>query len=93
MTAYRFEVPLDTFDRPKGGSPDCYTLPDTKPHPDGISEVAPCFYGKLCLHGRSLTDVLREYLVMKCGAIRGTEGRQGAPLFQPAFYMSCLNSE
>jgi len=46
MTAYRYIVPLNTFDRPKNGTPDCYTLPDSKPHPDGLTEVSPCFYGK-----------------------------------------------
>lgn len=45
MTAYRYTLPLDTFNRPKNGSPDCYTLPGSKPHPDGLSDVSPCFHG------------------------------------------------
>ncbi|GFG34115.1 hypothetical protein Cfor_05571, partial [Coptotermes formosanus] len=45
VPAYRFNVPYDTFDRPKDGSTDCYTLPGSKPHPDGLSEISQCFYG------------------------------------------------
>ncbi|PNF20587.1 hypothetical protein B7P43_G04866 [Cryptotermes secundus] len=44
MTAYRYTLPLDTFNRPKNGSPDCYTLPGSKPHPDGLTDVSPCFF-------------------------------------------------
>ncbi|KDR20475.1 Scavenger receptor class B member 1 [Zootermopsis nevadensis] len=44
MSTYRYVLPLDTFHRPKDGSHDCYTLPGDKPHPDGLSEISPCFY-------------------------------------------------
>lgn len=53
MTAYRYTLPLDTFNRPKNGSPDCYTLPGSKPHPDGLTDVSPCFFSKLYLSNGS----------------------------------------
>jgi hypothetical protein len=61
MTAYRYIVPLDTFNRPKNGSPDCYTLPGSMPHPDGVSEVSPCFFGKLGPRIESMSDMLMEH--------------------------------
>ena len=55
IPVYRFILPLDTFNRPKDGSPDCYSLPGSKPLPDGLSEISQCFYGKLCwLQGASI---------------------------------------
>jgi scavenger receptor class B protein 1 len=45
IPVYRYVLPLDTYNRPKDGSPDCYTLTGSKPHPDGLSEISQCFNG------------------------------------------------
>ncbi|KAK6645194.1 hypothetical protein RUM43_001470 [Polyplax serrata] len=44
LNAYRFELPEDTFHRPKDPKDDCFTLPKDKPLPSGIADVSPCYY-------------------------------------------------
>lgn len=48
MTAYRFELPDDVYDRPENATSetDCYTRPGNTPLAPGLTDLAPCYYGK-----------------------------------------------
>ena len=49
MSAMRFELPDDVYDRPENASSetDCYTRPGRESLMSGLTDVSPCYFGKL----------------------------------------------
>ena len=46
MTAYRFDLPPNTFARPEDeNTEECFIQPDVPPLPSGLTDVSPCYYG------------------------------------------------
>lgn len=47
MTAYKFELPADIFDRPLDeATEECFIRPGLPLLPSGLTDVSPCYYSK-----------------------------------------------
>nr|XP_018914564.1 PREDICTED: scavenger receptor class B member 1-like [Bemisia tabaci]XP_018914565.1 PREDICTED: scavenger receptor class B member 1-like [Bemisia tabaci]XP_018914566.1 PREDICTED: scavenger receptor class B member 1-like [Bemisia tabaci]XP_018914567.1 PREDICTED: scavenger receptor class B member 1-like [Bemisia tabaci] len=44
MTAYRFELPPNIFNRPADGGEECFNQPHLPYLPSGVSDVSPCYF-------------------------------------------------
>lgn len=69
MTAYKFELPADIFDRPLDeGTEECFIRPGLPLLPSGLTDVSPCYYSNEPLNRSILRYTFKPKQYENCAA-------------------------